>query len=166
MNERAFLESLPQKRMAAGALFFDTAGNLLVVKPVYKDTWGIPGGMVERGESPRQACIREVREELGLACRLERLLCVDYTSDTAERTESLQFIFLGGTLSKDDIGNIRLPAAELCEFRFLEPEHALPLLDERLSRRIAQCLKRLANQRTLYLEDQELSLKLPIVLQE
>ncbi len=158
MNQRAFLESLPQKRMAAGALFFDADGNLLVVKPVYEETWGIPGGMVERGESPRYACIREVHEEIGLAWRPERLLCVDYTSDTDERTESLQFIFSGGTLSPDDIAHIKLPAAELCEYRFLAPEHALPLLNERLSRRVAQCLKHLADGRTLYLEDQELSL--------
>jgi 8-oxo-dGTP diphosphatase len=51
--------------VAAGALFTDPAGRLLMVRPTYKEFWDIPGGYVEPGESPRDACTREVREELG-----------------------------------------------------------------------------------------------------
>ena len=54
-------------RVAAGALFSDESGRVLLVKPTYKKTWDIPGGYVEPGESPRAACIREIREELGLS---------------------------------------------------------------------------------------------------
>ena len=31
--------------------------------------WTLPGGRIEPGESPRQAVVREIREELGLAVR-------------------------------------------------------------------------------------------------
>ena len=53
-------------RVAAGALFLDAEGRVLLVHPTYKDTWDIPGGYVERGESPAAACRREVLEELGI----------------------------------------------------------------------------------------------------
>ena len=59
-------ETFATPRVAAGALFFDDAGRVLLVHPTYKDTWDIPGGYVERGESPAAACRRELQEELGL----------------------------------------------------------------------------------------------------
>jgi len=155
MQGRAFLESLPKKRMAAGALLFDTAGRLLIVKPVYKDGWTIPGGTVELNESPHHACIREVYEELHLRCKLQRLLCIDYVSDTVERTEGILFIFDGSVLTAEAIATITLPPAELCAFQFLEPQAVLPLLDERLARRVARCLEVIGTERTLYLEDQQ-----------
>jgi len=42
-----YYKSLPMKRMGSGALFFDSAGRILIVKPSYKDVWEIPGGVVE-----------------------------------------------------------------------------------------------------------------------
>jgi hypothetical protein len=38
--------------VAAGVLFFDAAGRILLVQPTYKDYWDIPGGYVETGETP------------------------------------------------------------------------------------------------------------------
>ena len=52
--------------VAAGVLFFDDAGRILLVQPTYKDHWDIPGGYVETGETPAQAAAREVREELDI----------------------------------------------------------------------------------------------------
>ncbi len=61
-----FYATLPTKHVGAGCLFCDDLGRVLLVKPVYKDPWEIPGGGVEADESHLAACIREVREELGL----------------------------------------------------------------------------------------------------
>lgn len=75
-----YYKNLPKKRMGAGALFFNENNEMLVVKPTYKDHWSIPGGVVEENESPRIACIREVKEEIGLEIRELKFLCVDWTS--------------------------------------------------------------------------------------
>ena len=50
----------------------------MLVRPTYKEYWDIPGGYVEEGESPLQACIREVDEELGVRVEITRLLTVDW----------------------------------------------------------------------------------------
>ena len=48
--------------VAAGVLFFDEQGRVMLVDPTYKPGWEIPGGYVEAGESPLEACVREVKE--------------------------------------------------------------------------------------------------------
>ena len=56
----------PGMQVASGCLLTDSAGNVLLVKPTYKPPWEVPGGAVERAESPLSACRREVREEPGV----------------------------------------------------------------------------------------------------
>jgi 8-oxo-dGTP pyrophosphatase MutT (NUDIX family) len=41
-------------------------GALLLVRHVYRRRWGVPGGLLERGEDPALAAVREVREEVGI----------------------------------------------------------------------------------------------------
>ena len=42
-------------------------GAILLVRQVYRKRWGLPGGLLERGEDPATAVVREVQEEVGLA---------------------------------------------------------------------------------------------------
>jgi 8-oxo-dGTP diphosphatase len=154
-DRKTFQETLPQKRISAGCLLFDEKGRLLVVNPTYKGAWEIPGGVVEKNESPREAVIREIYEELGLLCQPDRLLCVDFSDETDTRTESLHFIFLGPVCTAEIIAAIQLPREELSEYRFLKPKKAIKLLNKKLRRRVRHCLSVLDNEQTLYLEEQE-----------
>jgi 8-oxo-dGTP diphosphatase len=145
--------TFPTKYMSAGALFFDQQGGLLIVKPTYKDGWEIPGGIVERDESPKQACAREIREEIGLEVAPGQLLVVDYKSRQEDRSDSLQFVFFGGVLPPDVIQAIQLQASELSAYQFTAPELAFDLLRETLARRVAASLRALTERRTFMLHD-------------
>jgi 8-oxo-dGTP diphosphatase len=68
-----------------GSLFRDEDGRVLLVDPVYKPTWDLPGGAVEKEESPHAACRREVAEELGLDRPPGRVLVVDWIPSRTER---------------------------------------------------------------------------------
>src|ERR1700685_2518772 len=70
---------LPAVPASAGALIFDRRGRLLILRPTYKSGWTIPGGVMEAdGETPWQACQREVREECGLHLTSGTLVCMDF----------------------------------------------------------------------------------------
>ena len=86
---------MARPRVAAGALFVDDAGRVMLVRPTYKDYWDIPGGYVEPGESPRAACIREVREELGIEPSIGDALIVDW-APAVEEGDKILLIFDGG----------------------------------------------------------------------
>jgi ADP-ribose pyrophosphatase YjhB (NUDIX family) len=58
-----------------GAIYNDQ-GQVLLVEHVFRIpcAWGLPGGWVERGESPLHALQREIIEELNLAVQVKKLL--------------------------------------------------------------------------------------------
>src|SRR3954463_9644186 len=45
-------------------------GAVLLVKQVYRKQWGVPGGLLKRGEQVEDAAKREVLEEVGLEVEL------------------------------------------------------------------------------------------------
>src|SRR3954469_7975904 len=94
-------DSFATPRVAAGALFIDAEGRVLLVHPTYKDTWDVPGGYVERGESPAAACRREIAEELRLDRFPQRLLSVDWAPSENEG-DKLLFLFDCGPLGADE----------------------------------------------------------------
>ncbi len=128
----------PQKRMAAGTVWFDQAYRLLIGKPKMNTAeagkWSIPGGVVELGESPWDGAMRESEEEVGLRAEAPRILAVHYLRAVGMKTESIQFYFWGGILSAEDIRLLELPeGSEWEQFRFASREEAKTLLSPDLS---------------------------------
>jgi 8-oxo-dGTP diphosphatase len=138
-----YVASLARKRMAAGALFRDVAGRVLLVDPVYRDTWDLPGGAVEAEESPHAACRREVAEELGLDRPAGRVLAVDWVPSRPDRPEGLILVYDGGVLTGAEINVIAVPESELAGFAFVEPDAVAGLVSPLVGRRIAACLEAL-----------------------
>ncbi|MFD5442117.1 NUDIX domain-containing protein [Streptomyces tendae] len=151
MTENEHEAKMAHPRMAAGALFFDDADRVLLVEPSYKDYLDIPGGYVEGGESPMQACAREVHEELGIRPSIGRLLVVDWAPSPGEGDKVL-YLFDGGRLGADECRRIVLQADEIRGYAFHDAEELPELTIPRLVRRIAAGIKARANGVTAYLE--------------
>jgi 8-oxo-dGTP pyrophosphatase MutT (NUDIX family) len=143
--------SRAKKRMGAGAVIRDERGRVLLVEPRYKRTWEVPGGSVEADESPRAACARELREELGLTIAIGRLLCLEWQGSEPERSESLMFLYDGGVHT--DPSDIALADDELASYRFVEAEQLEVYLIERLARRVRAALGALAEEVFVELEN-------------
>ncbi|MEH0416008.1 NUDIX hydrolase [Streptomyces sp. B21-083] len=145
--------SLPRKRVAAGVLFFDGEGRVMLVDPVYKEPWEIPGGAVEWDESPRDGAVREVKEELGLAWVPGRLLGVDWAGPRPGRSEGMTAVFDGGVLGPEEVAGIRLQSEELRAFEFVGLDGIRERLIPLLARRVEACVDARRRGVTVYLEN-------------
>jgi len=147
-----FLASLPKKRMSAGAIIRNAASEVLFVKPSYRDTWLVPGGVVDADESPKQACEREVLEEIGLELRVSEMLTLVYSYPFTENTESLSFMFDGGVLQQEQIEAIHYLDAEIETHKFMRLDEARQLLTKGFVLTIENALVGLEQKRCIYFE--------------
>jgi 8-oxo-dGTP diphosphatase len=128
---------LPAIPVSAGALIYDQAGRLLILKPTYKKGWTIPGGVMEAdGEAPWDACRREVREECGIDVRGGRLACVDFRPGRPGHPGGVRFLFDCGTAEDAALAAITVQPEEVAEYRLVPLDEALALLRPPIRRRV------------------------------
>ncbi len=143
---------VPAIPVAAGALIFDRRGRLLILKPTYKTAWTIPGGVMEAdGETPWQACRREVREECGIDVRAGRLACMDFRRPRPGNPGGIRFLFDCGRAGDEDLAGIVLQPEEISEYRLAPLPDALTLLRGPIRRRVRAATR--GPRALVYLED-------------
>lgn len=135
MDESGDVEPMAQARVAAGVLFFDDGGRVLLVRPSYKPGWEIPGGYLHPGESPADAAAREVAEELGIEPPIGRLLVVDWAPHPDEGDKIL-FVFDGGRLRDEHVARIRVDVREIVEYGYYDVDVIGRVLIGRVARRV------------------------------
>jgi 8-oxo-dGTP pyrophosphatase MutT (NUDIX family) len=132
-----YVAGLPRKRMAAGALFYDEIGRVLLVEPSYKPNWEVPGGAVEEDESPWQAAAREVAEELRWDKPIGRLLVVDHVRPQDSRPEGVIFMFDGGLIEQKELAEVSFADGEVLSVGLCHADEVRarckPLLADRLA---------------------------------
>ena len=83
--------------------------------PLY---WDIPGGMVEEGELPTDALIRESKEEVNLDIIVKNIIHEDSNLDTEKNIVFTRLVYLCEVLN-NDISNIELQLDEHNEFKLI-----------------------------------------------
>jgi 8-oxo-dGTP diphosphatase len=136
---RELSDAKPLVLVAAAALVRSDGRLLLAQRPAGKSMaglWELPGGKVEAGESPQGALVRELQEELGVACTEDALENFAFASHAYPEFHLLMPVFmcrrwLGeitgregqqiAWVSADEIGNYPAPVADVPLFeRFVE----------------------------------------------
>lgn len=119
LPRKEWLATLARKRVTGCSLMFNGKGELLIVKPRYKDVWALPGGCSDKHESPTETTRREVKEEVGLDKEAGRLIGLDYMSRPEDDDEILEFFFYGGVLTDEEILSIVLQEVELEKYQLV-----------------------------------------------
>ncbi|MGW2031346.1 NUDIX hydrolase [Streptomyces sp. NPDC001811] len=139
--------------LAAGVLLFDEHDRVLLVDPTYKPGWEFPGGVVERGEAPARAGMREVAEETGIHLReVPRLLVVDWERPVPPGFGGLRLLFDGGRLASGEASRVLLPGPELRAWRFATEQEAASMLPPVRYERLRWALRARERGSALYLE--------------
>lgn len=113
----------------------------------------MPGGAVEADESPYDAAVRELKEELGLSVVPGRLLVVDWVPPRTDRTDGIMLVYDGGVLDPTKAVEIHLPADELRSWAWSTLPEAQQRLSPLLGRRAAAALGAVTDGVTVYLEN-------------
>ena len=118
----AMLDStLPTKRAIAQGLLRSATGEILLCELVYKREWDLPGGVVDRYESPAACVVREVREELDLVVRAGSLLAVNWLPALHGWTDATVFVFDLGTADASVVERAHLQAREIRAVHWTSP---------------------------------------------
>jgi len=110
-------------KICVGALIQDQTGEILLVKKgygIFKDLWTLPEGYAKEQETPEQALIRELKEELGAEAKVGHLLGVRFRRTEEEST--VYFIFKAMVLNLD---GLKVDGQELVDFKLMSKEKAL-----------------------------------------
>lgn len=151
MPDDEYYAQLNTVNLASGALIRNESGEVLIVNPSYRDHWLIPGGCVDKDESPIEACRREIGEELGLDLEIGRPLSIEYLARRDYKPEAIHFIFDAGILSADQIESISLCEQEMLEYRFTSIDEACGLVNPSLGVRFRAAWEAV-DRATAYLE--------------
>jgi 8-oxo-dGTP diphosphatase len=119
---------MPKKLiMAAGGILERDGEILLVQRPRYQD-WSLPKGKLDRGETPLQAALREVREETGFSAK-----ALGFAGAFGYEVKGAPKVVLYWMMKPLKQGPI-LDPEEVCELRWVTVRSAMRLMTYEMER--------------------------------
>lgn len=82
--------------------------------------WDIPGGMVEEGETPSVAAVREAKEEVNLDVVVGTILHEDSNYDESKKTVFTRLVYQAELVDGQNENDIILQEDEHSEYRLVE----------------------------------------------
>jgi 8-oxo-dGTP pyrophosphatase MutT (NUDIX family) len=129
--EKAKIQTLEQ--VSAGGVAFranDADYEIAIISANPSRRWQLPKGLIDAGETPETAALREVREEAGIETELlAKIETIEYWYVGDHRGERFRFHkFVHFFLLKYIAGNVGDHDFEVAEARWVKPEEALKML--------------------------------------
>ena len=112
LGKKKWLEAQHSRVSSAALILENSAKQVLIVKANYKPYWTFPGGLVDPGETPKQAVVRETFEEVGIEIQPENVEFVAVANRKSSFADTYQFIFKA-PLKKSMVDHIILQASEI-----------------------------------------------------
>lgn len=121
--EREWVNGLAKQISGAGVIV-QVDDRVILVKDFLKDYWTFPGGVIDAGEAPLAAAVREVDEEIGLELSPADLKF--YFVAVSDRLEYKTYHFLFETdLDERVLEQITLQPDEIEDYQLLTKEQIL-----------------------------------------
>lgn len=113
-------------------IIFNAKNEILLVKHTYRGNWSLPGGYIKKGEHPKEALEREIKEETELVVSADERMKIRTDRDSARLDITYMGEFIGGEFK---------PSKEVSEVGFFAFDK-LPLLRKDQVVFIDQALKK------------------------
>lgn len=116
----------PSYTVGAICLVERSDGRVLLIRHSYRERWGLPGGLLNKGEEPGDGAVREVAEEVGLAVELVGAPSV-VVEPELQRVDVVYRAKPAANVRADDA---RPVSPEISEVRWFDAEELPDLQDE------------------------------------
>jgi len=117
MRRMAVRRVTPSFTVGAMCVIERNDGRVLLIRHLYRKRWGIPGGLLQRNETPIDAARREVFEEVGLEVELisEPMVNVD------AGPRRVDVVFRARPIDDATADDARPSSVEVVEVRWFDP---------------------------------------------
>jgi 8-oxo-dGTP pyrophosphatase MutT (NUDIX family) len=139
-------------QVSAGGVAFrwkDSEPEIAIVSVKPKLRWQLPKGIVDLGESPQVAAVREVREEAGVETNLIKLIeTIEYWYRSIKNGKPVRYHkFVHFYLVEYKSGDVSNHDHEVEEARWVSFEEALEMLDFKSEREVVEKAREMIEER-------------------
>lgn len=119
-----WLHRMHARPSSAVIILEDDNERAVIVKAHYKEHWTFPGGVIDADETPKQAAVREIAEEVGLTIDPKAIQFGWMVARHSSVVDTYQFVFKS-YLQPGQADHIALQASEIAEWKLVSKADVL-----------------------------------------